>query len=734
MKFLRKKIIFFFQLVFVCLFFACSSERFVPVNSHLYESARIVSSEEKFKTSQYYSYIRKHPNTKWFGYFKIPMGPFLLQSSDSVSKFNKFLKRIGEAPSILDTLSLSFTKNDISQSVNNNGYLQNKVDIKQIFKSYKCNVEYQIKPGPIYYIHDYTVTCEDSLLSDYLRKNILFNRSFVGQPFSLEILSDERSRIQTFLVNNGYFDFNKSYLHFYADTTQMSHIVMLNCNIEKMQNGRMHTRYIVDSIRFNPLIEQRFRKRLLRNMSFIQSGNYYSASDVINAHNSFSRLGNVTGSSINFLKTDSAQLEANVNLSLAKTHSFQFNPEGTNTAGDIGAAISVSYINRNLFKGGETFTTKFRVAYETIKQIEGYSAQNFFEYSIETNLRFPSFRFPFVSNRFRSRSLAETEFSIMYDSQNRPEFYRRVLTGSWRYRWYKRNHRLEHRVDLLNVNYIFLPWISDTFKRDYLSDSSNRNAILRYNYENLFIMRAGYTFLYKSNQSELNPYSIRASFEMAGNLLRMFSAITNNKVHSDGYLHFLNIPYAQYIKGEFDYSKTFRLDDKNSLAFHSFFGIAYPYGNSRVLPYEKRYFSGGANSVRGWSVRGLGPGRFRGYDGRIDFINQTGDIKLDLSLEYRAKLFWKVNGALFVDAGNIWTIRKYDEQPGGNFSFDSFYKQIAVSYGLGFRLDFNYFIIRFDGAMKAINPAYESNKKYFAIVNPNFSRDFTFHFAVGLPF
>ena len=162
--------------------------------------------------------------------------------------------------------------------------------------------------------------------------------------------------------------------------------------------------------------------------------------------------------------------------------------------------------------------------------------------------------------------------------------------------------------------------------------------------------------------------------------------------------------------------------------------MAFPYGNSKILPYEKRYFSGGANSVRGWSVRGLGPGRFRGTDGRIDFINQTGDIRLDMNIEYRAHLFWKIDGAAFIDAGNIWTIREYDDQPGGQFEIEDFWREIALSYGLGLRLNFNYFILRLDAGLKAINPAYTDRRHHYPIVHPHFKRDFALHFAVGLPF
>ena len=150
-----------------------------------------------------------------------------------------------------------------------------------------------------------------------------------------------------------------------------------------------------------------------------------------------------------------------------------------------------------------------------------------------------------------------------------------------------------------------------------------------------------------------------------------------------------------------------------------------------MIPFEKRYFAGGANSVRGWSVRSLGPGSFPG-DG--NFMNQTGDLKMEGSLEYRSNLFWKLAGAVFVDAGNVWTLRNYESQPGGQFRFDKFYKQIALAYGIGFRIDLGFFILRFDGGMKAINPSYEKGRDRYPIFHPKFSRDFAFHFAVGYPF
>ena len=387
------------------------------------------------------------------------------------------------------------------------------------------------------------------------------------------------------------------------------------------------------------------------------------------------------------------------------------------------------------------FSLKLRGAFEAITGLEGYIDQNYMEVSVEAGLTFPNFKLFGLDSRKYLMMHPTSEVSLMYDSQNRPEFHRRVLTSALRYRWRSVNELFRHRVDLIDLNYVFMPWISETFKRDYLNDADNRNAILRYNYENLFIMKLGYSFTYNSQGSMIsgadygsNALGIRFNIESAGNLLYGFSNLLRASRNSEGQYTLFNIAYAQYVKGDFDISKSFRFDDRNSLALHMGLGIAYPYGNSSILPYEKRYFSGGANSVRGWSVRELGPGSFTGGDGRIDFINQTGDIKLDLNAEYRTLLFWKLHGAVFVDAGNIWTIRNYVEQPGGQFRFNTFWRQIAVSYGLGLRLNFDFFILRLDGGMKAVNPAYTDNYHHYPIIHPDFKRDFTLHFAVGLPF
>ena len=481
------------------------------------------------------------------------------------------------------------------------------------------------------------------------------------------------------------------------------------------------------------------RPKTITDYNRLRTGRLYRIRNVQLTYNALARLNILRYSNIRFredVRPDSAYLDAFVSLSRNKNKSIAFEIEGTNSAGDLGAAASVSYTHRNLFKGSETFSVRFRGAYEAITGLEGYANSNYMEYAVEAGLNFPEFMFPFLSSDFKRRIRATSEVTVKYNWQIRPEFERTVASAAWSYRWSK--NRATHRFDLFDLSYIYMPYRSETFRR-YLDLMDERNPLLRYSYEDLFIVRLGYTYTYNSSgaasrkTSQRNSYSVRFNIEESGNLLYAFSKIVNRHPKNGEAFQMGNIDFAQYVKMDVDYAKNFMIDDRNSLVFHVGVGVAVPYGNSKSLPFEKLYFSGGANSVRGWSVRSLGPGGYRGDANSLDYVNHTGDIKLDLNLEYRTHLFWKLNGAAFVDAGNVWTIRNREMQPEGQFKFNRFYKQLAVAYGLGIRFDLDFLILRFDGGMKAVNPMFAGRDRY-PIVSPKFKRDFTFHFAVGYPF
>lgn len=696
---------------------ACSTGKYVQEGEYILDKVAVVSDQSDYNASPLSQYVRQKEKPKLFSLFRNPFS---------------------RKPVIYDTLQARLSCQDLLTAMQNEGYMNAGVSLYTETKGKKLKATYLLHPGQPFLIGKVNYDIQDEGILQLLHLDQPANQQIKsGMRFTVETLDNERKRIASLLSDNGYFRFNKDFIHFAADTIMGRKDIALTLQLRKYKPNNNspeveHTRYLIRDVLFQSNDSDRIhlRKQVLLNATAIKEGRPYDASALQRTYNNFARLQAVKYTNIKFAEVpDTNLLDCHIQISTNKPSTISFQPEGTNTAGDLGAAASITYTNRNLFHGSEQLSIEFRGAYEAITGLEGYQDQNYTEFSVETKLVFPRFLAPFLSKSFRRRQTASSEWAVSWDFQNRPEFHRRVFSSAWRYRWSEPKHHLNYRFDLLDLNYVYMPWISSTFKRDYLDNAENRNAILRYNYEDIFIMKTGFTVSYTDGVD-----AVRANFESAGNLLNGVSKGFGFKTNSQGQHTLFNIAYAQYVKFDFDYTHLFQFDKRNALALHAGLGVAYPYGNSTVLPFEKRYFSGGANSVRGWSVRELGPGKFKGTDGRIDFINQTGDVKLDLNAEYRSSLFWKLQGALFIDAGNIWTLRNYAEQPGGQFKFTEFYKQIAASYGMGLRLNFDYFILRFDVGMKAINPAYESEKEHWSIIHPKLSRDFDFHFAVGLPF
>ena len=723
-------------------FSSCSSTKYVPKDQYLLKSVKVKSESNyhDINTLALRNYVRQMPNSRWFSLYKLPLAVYSLSGRDSTKWINRTLKSMGEAPVVFDSLSSVQTCADLAQQLKNEGFLDAQVRLQVSTKGRKAKVEYLLQPGEPYFVDSIGYAIQDTTIARILsQQGASASLLYKGMKFDVSKLDAERKRISTLLSDSGYYRFHKDYITYQADSLSHSRLINLTLHLAPYQLPNEeyvpHTRYWMRHINYgsgSPGDNQiHLRQHVLQECTHLHSGSPYSASGLQNTYNHFGRLQAVKYTNITFKQVpDADSLDCQILLQNNKPSTLSFQPEGTNTAGDLGAAASLTYQNRNLFRGSEVLSVQLRGAYEAIRGLEGYSNQNFVEYSAEAKLQFPRFISPFVNRRIRRLVNATSEVSLLYDMQDRPEFHRRLLSAAWRYKWSFPHRKDKFQVDVLDLNYVFMPWISETFHNEYLRNDNNRNAILRYNYEDLFITKIGFGYSVTKGNT-----AFKSNIETSGNLLSLASRMWNAQKDELGHYQVFNIAFAQYVKCDLDLSHVLMIDKNNQLVFHAGLGVAYPYGNSTVMPFEKRYFSGGANSVRGWTVRSLGPGQYKEQDGRINFINQTGDMKLDLNAEYRTYLFWKFNGALFVDAGNIWTIRQYDEQPGGQFSFKDFPRQLAVSYGLGLRLNFDYFILRFDLGMKAVNPAYEAeDDEHYPVLHPNFKRDYAFHFAVGMPF
>lgn len=752
---------------------SCSSTKYVPDGSFLLDDVKIQTDNKNVKPSDLSPYVRQTPNSKWFSLIKTQLYVYNWSGPDTTRWGNRMLRKLGDAPVIYKEEETARTAEEMTKAVQNMGYLGATVEPLRYVKKKKLKLIYRVHTGNPYIVRSIHYDIPDTAVWNYMQQDSVSTLLNEGMVMDVNRLDAERLRITNILLENGYYKFNKDYFYYSADTVKNTYQVDLTLHLSLYrpragQREVSHPQYRVDKVSFvtdydvmksssingievNDSLHYKgfpiyfkdklyLRPQVLENNLRIVPGSLYNEQQVQRTYSNFGRLQALKYTNIRFLENhkDSTLLNAYVMLTKSKHQSVSFELEGTNSAGDLGAAAALSFQHRNLFRGSEGLTLRLRGAYEAISPLSsGYSQENYTELGAEVSLNFPRFMFPFLSNDYKRKIRATTEFGLQYNYQMRPEFTRIVASGSWSYRWGVQHQRAQHRIDLLDINYLYMPWIDPSFKGKYLEQEEN--YILAYNYEDRFIVRTGYTYTYNSAGQALtnntligNSYSIRVNVESAGNILYGLAKMTGMKKNEAGEYTLLNIPFAQYVKGDFDYAKNIVIDNRNSLAFHVGGGIAVPYGNASVVPFEKRYFSGGANSVRGWSVRELGPGSYQGD--KNNFLNQSGDIKLDASVEYRTRLFWKFRGAVFVDAGNIWTLRDYESQPGGQFKFNRFYKQIAVAYGIGLRLDLDFFVLRFDGGMKAINPVYESGRDRYPIIHPDFGRDFAFHFAVGYPF
>ena len=720
---------------------SCSTTRYVPDDALLLNSVKVrtVGEYPQVNTAQLRNYVRQVPNSRWFSVLRLPLHAYSLSGADTSRWINRTLRAIGEPPVLFDSLKAELSRSDLRQQLRNEGFLNAEANYELNQHGKKVDITYWLQPGQPYFVHTIHYTVDDPQVAQVLQGDSVRRLLHEGMRFDVGMLDAERKRITAVLADSGYYRFHKEFITYQADTIGGSHLINLTLRLGLFrQNNRpdtLHTRYTMRHIGYASGDAQdtrlHLRQRVLEECTHVFEGQPYSATGLKNTYNHFGRLQAVKYTNIMLTPVNGRpELDCDIQIQTNKPSTLSFQPEGTNTAGDLGAAASLTYQNRNLFRGSEVLSVELRGAYEAIRGLEGYANQDFTEYSVETRLQFPRAIMPFLSSQLRHRLNATSELSLLYDLQDRPEFHRRVLSASWRYRW---NNPLRHdrfQLDLLDLNYVFMPWISSTFRQEYLESETSRNAILRYNYEDLFITKLGFGYSYAKG-----PLAVKTNVETSGNVLSLGSKVFGSDKDSQGHHRLFNIAFAQYVKADIDVVRSVAIDQQNQVVFHLGFGIAYPYGNSNVLPFEKRYFAGGANSVRGWSVRSLGPGKYKERDGRINFINQTGDMKLDLNVEYRTHLFWKLYGAAFVDAGNIWTLRDYEIQPGGQFRLEDVPSQLAASYGMGLRFNMGYFILRFDLGMKAINPAYEEDEdEHYPILHPRFSRDYAFHFAIGLPF
>ena len=757
---------------------ACSPTKHLPQGAYLLDKVNIkfAGEEPEATAAELKPYLRQQPNSKILGFWKLPLATYSLSGRDSTKWYNRWLRRMGQAPVAFSPEQTDASKRQLELAMLNRGYMSARVDIDTLVRKDKRKIEvtYTIDAGEPHRIASISQEIPDTAIARILNSSPDSTLMKVGGRFDRDVLDNERTRVARILRNNGYFEFTKESVAFYADTVAGSKEVDLTLVVKPLQRNDSlvaHSPYEIRNVIFVTNYKQGqtlaetlalatdtvFYKGMefvydndhwmapgpLYDKCFITPGSPYRAVEVDRTYEYLSLLTMIRSMTIDIQPVGNIDgknlLDAYILVTPAKRQGISFDVEGTNSEGNLGFGVGLTYQHRNIAHRSRLLTVKFKAKYESISgNIQGLVNNNYQEYVGEVGLTMPKFAFPFLSAPFRKRVKASTEALATFNFQRRPEYTRIIAGASWRYKWGERNNNTRSVLDLLNINYVYLPQKS----KEFIEQITSQNPLIRSSYEDHFIVDVAYSFYHTNRRNVassmgktryLQPsiYTIRGSIEESGNIMSALSHMFAKKP-ADGMYKLFGLAWSQYVKAEINYSYIRNFNHRHTLAFRAGFGIGIPYGNSYALPFEKRFYAGGANGVRGWSSRRLGPGIYPSTGTNSDFINECGDISLILTAEYRARLFWVIEGAAFIDLGNIWTIRNYENQPGGVFAFNTFWKEIAGSYGIGLRFDFTYFLLRFDLGFKAYNPSLGEER--WPIVHPNWKRDATFHFAVGYPF
>jgi len=763
---------------------ACNTFKYVPKDAYLLHSVKLVQKGMQPSDVNYNIYLHQVPNERFLNFLDLNLAFYNMSGRDTSKWINRTLRKIGEEPVIFDPAKNERSRLTLQNLMVNQGYFNAIVQEDVQFKKRRAYVTITMNGNSPYTINKFEFVSNGDSLDLCVEKAMKSTDIHSGMLLSSEKLDGERNRLVKYLQEKGYYAIQKDNFYYRVDSTlgnSTANVLLMlksllpdttinpttGVRVKDFSHSVYRFRNVyfmldVDMASFNrqsasgvnaggasifsltgyDTLTTNGYKTVYKDKPFISSNALIANCrivpgqifDVNMVNRTYARLNslqymkyvNIRFAEVPSNAMDERYLDCYIVLSQNQLQGVGFDVEGTNTAGDFGIAGNVSYTHRNLFNGSEMLQTKLRGAYEAVS----VQSSNYIELGGEINLTLPEFKAPFLKASFKQKVDATTEFRTTYQLMSRPEFDRTVASMGVRYNWSQQN--LRQTYDLLDLSYTYMPRVSPYFDTTYLKS----NSYLKYSYQDHFILRSAYTFSYSSvpfGSVSRDYYTWKGSFESAGNLLYAAYALTGAPKDSVGFYKIGKINFSQYLRGELEYARCLTLDSRSRLAYRAGIGLAFPYGNSTILPFEKRFYSGGANSVRGWSVRTLGPGSYFNPGTRINYMNQSGDMKLDLSVEYRGTLFWVVEGALFADAGNIWTLKYYSEQQGGQFKLNSFYKQLAGSVGAGIRLAFDYFLIRVDAGMKVYDPS-SNLTDHWRIRHIDNWDDFALHFAVGYPF
>lgn len=758
----------------VVLFYSCSPVKYVPENEYLLDKVTLKTDAKEISKADIRKNIRQKPNTRILGVARFHLGLYNLSGKNGEKKFNKWLRSIGEAPVIYSDFLTGRSKNQIKSYLNNKGYYEAVVEDTVIFRKKKAQVIYSVSSGDVTRIsefayrdkYDYDYPVGRLPENDSLMQGILpgMNRTLIreGDPLDVDVLERERERITRMLREKGYFNFSKNYIQFYADTTlgQADRARVLMNIVETPVDTHAYYKYRIGKINihldYDPLVfmkgrdssyvdttygtygityreKLKIRPRLISETVQFKSGEYYDVQKVLDSYSRLQALNLFKFINIVFREAEDRPGEkillCEIQLTPMKRQSYNVFLEGTHNSGNIGVGGNFTYNHRNLFRSGENLSLSFWGALKKERFNEGkiFSTK---ELGVELSLVSPQFWLPFLRlEDFRRNFAPRTSLSFSVSYEHTPFYDRKIGGAKFGYLWRKSDKKWRYNFDLVDFNYVLMERVDKGFI------DSLRNEYVKSAYKSHLILSANFTGTY-TDQVLNTPGSynyFRCNFETSGNFLWAMDHLFGSRRKQDEgerYYEILGVRYAQFLKLDGEYRFNHYINPANTVVYRFFLGCGYPYGNMKALPFEEAFYGGGANGIRAWQARTLGPGS---YVAENNYPNSVGDFKLEANVEYRFKLFWLLEGAFFLDAGNIWNVNKYEDRKGSLLGSD-FYKQIAMGTGAGLRLDANFFLLRFDWGIKMRDPSKPENKRFVLLDNGKWMRHTVFNIAIGYPF
>lgn len=755
--------------ILILLLVACSGTRHLPKGEKLYVGAEI-KLESKHKISPKIvrttaeGALRPLPNKAYLG-IRPRLWMYQTAGEAPKSKFNKWLKRNGEAPVLLSGIKPKVTAAIIDARLFNIGIFNSNTSFVTNEKNYTAKVIYTSKIDEQYTIKALKTSISDPNIEHTITTDKGKSLVQAGEPYNLEVLKAERIRLDALLKDNGYFYFNPDYLLFKADTSEANHTVSLNLTLKdsvpkaaltvyRIKNVLIDENYSLnkyiaakqkDTIVYQNTIflesnsEMRITPKELLRSVYLRKNELFSRRNQNITINRLMLIDNFKFVRVKFAESDTTAigfLDVTIYLTPMSKHTFRAEMDLVSKSNNYGGPrMNLSFLNRNTFHGAELLKLNLAGMFET--QLSG-SAKNMYSYSFnpQIDLTFPRFILPFKIARTSSIYVPKTLFSISYNFLKRVGYFdMKTFQFSYGYKW-KEDIRKEHELNPINVSFS-----SITNKSVAFTDLLNSNPFLKKSYEEQFIAGVNYSYTYSEQMlaGKTMYYFFQVTSETAGNAFSLAKRISGEKVTADNPSRIVGSIYSQFAKVSLDGRAYYNFKNKNKLAMRVFAGAAKPYGNSSVLPYSKQFFSGGPNSIRAFQINSVGPGNYHQNAQNQNFLQLGGDVKLEMNAEYRFNIYSYFNGALFVDAGNVWTLKSDPVTIGSSFSFSGIANQLAVGTGIGLRVDLSFFVLRFDLAMPlrkfwlAENERWVTNEINFGSSAWR-SQNLVLNVAIGYPF